>query len=137
MKVFAGDNSKPAADASYRNLSWENFHVDQGYDIGIKIGRNKEIGIIDSWGPLFRVSFDLIFHSLRLDDDRFSVLEFKFGDFFFPGIFLHWSWSHWSWLLEVQQYFQDQTYKVELNVEINKWYNIVIEQNSDNGKVKK
>ena len=132
MKVFAGDNSKPAADASYRNLSWENFHVDQGSDIGIKIGRNKEIGIIDSWGPLFRVSFDLIFHSLRLDDYWFSVLEFKFGDFFFPGIFLH-----WSGLLEVQQHFQDQTSKVELNVEINKWYNIVIEQNSVNGKVKK
>ena len=27
MKVFAGDNYNPAADASYKNLVWENLPV--------------------------------------------------------------------------------------------------------------
>ena len=65
--MFAGDKVKPAADASYRNLLWENFHVDHSFNIGAKIQENKQIGTIDSWGPFFRVSFDLIIHSFRRD----------------------------------------------------------------------
>ena len=75
VRVFAGDKFKPAADASYRNLSWENFHVDHSFNIGTKIQKNKEIGTIDSWGPFFRVSFDLIIHSYV--NGYSSVLSFK------------------------------------------------------------
>ena len=74
--MFAGDQFKPAADASYRNLLWENFHVDHSFNIGAKIRLNKEIGTIDSWGPLFRVSFDLIIHSFRQDKST-GLLAFQ------------------------------------------------------------
>ena len=75
MKVFAGDNSKPAADASYRNLSWENFHVDHSFDIGTKIQKNKEIGAIETWGPFFQISFDLIIHSLDIGSHYNEVAD--------------------------------------------------------------
>ena len=74
VRVFAGDK-KPAADASYRNLLWENFHVDHSFNIGTKIQENKQIGTIESWGPLFRVSLDLIIHSQ--DGGRSSILSFQ------------------------------------------------------------
>ena len=38
--------------------------------------KGKEIGKIDSWGPLFRISLDLIIHS-RVNDVFSSVLAFK------------------------------------------------------------
>ena len=76
VRVFAGDKFKPAADASYRNLLWENFHVNHSFDIGTKIQRNKAIGTIDSWGPFFRVSFDLIIHSFR-QYEWTSLLAFR------------------------------------------------------------
>ena len=62
--MFAGDKYKPAADASYRNLLWENFYVDHSFNFGTKT-QNKEIGTIDRWGPFYRVSFDLIIHSFQ------------------------------------------------------------------------
>ena len=72
--MFAGDNSKPAADASYRNLSWENFHVDHNF--GTKVLKDKQIGFIDTWGPFFHFSFDLIIYSHPLSTQaHYSVLE--------------------------------------------------------------
>ena len=76
VRVFAGDK-KPAADASYRNLSWENFPVDHSFDIGTKVQKDKEIGTIDSWGPFFRVSFHLIIHSLHPSLQWTSLLAFR------------------------------------------------------------
>ena len=76
IRVFAGDKSKPAADASYRNLKWENFNIDQSYNIRTKITKGKEIGTIDSWGPYFRISLDLIIHSHAYDGYS-SVLAFR------------------------------------------------------------
>ena len=63
VRVFAGDKFKPAADASYRNLVWETFHIDHRLNVGTKVERNKQIGTINSLGPFFRISFDLIIHS--------------------------------------------------------------------------
>ena len=84
VKVFAGDKFKPAADASYRNLFWENFYVDHSFDIGTKIRGNKKIGIIETWGPFFRIRFDLIIHSLDISytDGVAVVLKIRNAVFF-------------------------------------------------------
>ena len=142
MKVFAGDNSKPAADASYRNLSWENFHVDHSFDIGTKIQKGKEIGTIDSWGPFYHISFDLIIHSLKIEDSLAvsNILNFiedgedqkkEWGDFLnVPSIFLYRSGylEYWNFVDNQNEFFQ-------YNIELNQWYNIVIEKKAVNGKV--
>ena len=70
VRVFAGDNFYPAADASYRHLVWENI----GLSGAVK--RNSEIGTIPSWGPQFRVSFDLKINSLA-PGDWASIIAFK------------------------------------------------------------
>ena len=134
--MFAGDKSKPAADASYRNLLWENFHVDHSFDIGTKIQkRDKEIGTIDSWGPFFRVSFDLIIHSIH-PIDKLSVLSFSHGSgtenvFEILRIFLLNS------NMIVKNFFDKYHKEGELHFDIVKkhWYNIIIEQKSIRGKV--
>ena len=68
--MFAGDKFKPAADASYRN-----FHAGPSFNTGSNVQKNKKIGTIDSWGPLFRISLDLIIHSHV--EGTSSVLGFK------------------------------------------------------------
>ena len=144
--MFSGDKSKPAADASYRNLIWENFHVDHSFDFGTKIQSNKEIGTIDSWGPFFRVSFDLIIHSLRHFATWTSLLDFhaygticehcayhrvpvlylnsRFGVIMFGNTFVR-SGS--------DKFLSD---KFLFKIELNHWYNIIIEHRSVNGKVR-
>ena len=71
--MFAGDNFKPAADASYRN-----FDAGPSFHIGSNVRKNNEIGTIDSWGPLFRVSLDIIIHSHDEGvNKKLSVLTFQ------------------------------------------------------------
>ena len=140
VRVFAGDK-KPAADASYRNLLWENFPVDHSFDIGTKVQNNKEIGRIDSWGPFFRVSFDLIIHSLHPSNRWTSLLAFRgngavcdncelgdrvpaiFLDNLFGTIQVSNNGEH-----NIHDYFPPQ-------IELNHWYNIIIEQKSTTGQV--
>ena len=89
VRVDAGDNLKPAADASYRNLSWENIQVDRSSNIGTKILYDRKIGFIDSLGPFFRVSFDLIIHKYPPKYVN-SVMDFKndiIGPWSLPNIF--------------------------------------------------
>ena len=138
VRVFAGDKSKPAADASYRNLSWENFHVDHSFNIGAKIQDNKQIGTIDSWGPFFRVSFDLIIHSLNPIHEGSSLLSFrgngavcnncKNGDRV-PALFLH----NKHGVLQFSNNY-DNDYRL-MDIFLNNWYNIVIEQKLVNSEV--
>ena len=140
IRVFAGDKSKQAADASYRNLFWENFHVNHSFNIGTKVQRNKEIGTIDSWGPLFRVSFDLIIHKFRHDTEWSSLLSFrgngatcdwcKIGDRV-PALFLNNEFGRIQFSNNgenINDYFF-------FTIEPNHWYNINIEQKSINRKV--
>ena len=137
--MLAGDKFKPAADASYRNLLWENFHVDHSFDIGTKIQKDKEIGTIDSWGPLFRVSFDLIIHSF-LQDELSSLLAFtrngstcdycNIGDAV-PALFLHNKYG----VIQFSNDIVNQKRKLNFKIELNQWYNIIIEQKPVNGKV--
>ena len=133
--MFAGEKSKPAADASYRNLLWENFYVDSRFNIGTKIQRNKEIGTINIWGPFLRVSFDLIIRSLS-QDEWSNVLAFATSETYFqetgkvihfPSIFLH-----RSGFLQFESFY---FHWFDFNIELNHWYNINIEQKTLNGKV--
>ena len=140
VRVFAGDK-KPAADASYRNLLWENFPVDHRFDIGTKVQNNKEIGTIDSWGPFFRVSFDLIIHSLHPSNRWTSLLAFRgngavcnnceYGDMV-PAIFIDNLVSKIQISNNVDEHLDDH---FQFKIELNRWYNIIIEQKSPRAQV--
>ena len=140
--MFAGDKFKPAADASYRNLFWENFYVDHSFDIGTKIQRNKEIGTIDSLGPFFRVSFDLIIHSFH-QDEWSSLLAFLYSCHYcingdrIPALFLDYkgTGNGRDGEILISNTVDNSKDYFHFKIELNHWYNIVIEQNSINGKV--
>ena len=136
--MFAGDKSKPAADASYRNLLWENFHVNNSFDIGAKKLDNKEIGKIDSWGPFFRVSFDLIIHSLSTRYEWSSLIFFRvygatcaYCTDRVPALFVNNKFG----LMEIQNTVRNPREHFNFKIELSHWYNIIIEQKSVNGKV--
>ena len=107
------------------------FSFQEDTRIGTKIMRHKEIGTIDSWGPFFRISFDLIIHSFHKDGQITYLLAFKglreFGLLLILQstarriVFLN------MWSQPYQPFF--------FNVESNHWYNIIIEQKSLNEKV--
>ena len=127
VRVFAGDK-KPAADASYRNLLWENFPVDHSFDIGTKVQNKTKIGTIDSWGPFFRVSFDLMIHSL-LEEGWTSLLAFR--GLCCPQAYLDNKFG----VIQFGNFVNNQYQKTSFRIELNHWYNIIIEQKSVNGKV--
>ena len=120
VRVFAGDKFKKAADASYKN-----FDAGQNFDIGSNVKENNKIGTIESWGPLFRVSLDLIIHSRHQDNNYewSSVLAFLNAA---PSIYL----DETGFVTTVDNKI------FHFNIELNHWYNIIIEQKSLNGKVK-
>ena len=136
--MFAGDDFKQAADASYRN-----FKASPRFPIWSKVRRNNQIGTIDSWGPFFRISFDLIIHSFSRDLTKLgesSLLAFrgngatcdkcKIGDrvpaFFLDNLFR---------LIMFSNTVDNLDHNFNFEVKKNQWYNIVIEQNSVNRKV--
>ena len=98
------------------------------------IERNKEIGTIDSWGPIFRISFDLIIHSNVKGKGKqgwSSVLAFekRTNDrngrmksvHRIPSVDLNKKG-------QLRIFFQKRKYTFVSNVDLNKWYNITIEQ---------
>ena len=92
------------------------------------IERNKEIGTIDSWGPVFRISFDLIIHSYVKGKGKqgwSSVLAFNKK----PSIDLNKNG-------ELRIFFQQRKYSFVTNVDLRKWYNISIEQKPKDKKVR-
>ena len=117
--MFAGDNYKPAAHASYRNLLWETSK---------NVKKNKEIGVINgTWGPFFRISFNLIIHSYVKGKGKqgwSSVLAFDRK----PSIDLKKNG-------ELRFFFHQRKYSFVTNVDLNRWYNISIEQKGNNRKV--
>ena len=119
VRVFAGDKFKKAADASYRN-----FDAGQNFNIGSNIRKNNKIGTIESWGPLFHVSLDLIIHSRHQDNNYewSSVLAFLNAA---PSIYL----DETGFVTTVDNKI------FHFNIELNHWYNIIIEQKLINGKV--
>ena len=61
VKVFAGDNFYPAADASYRHLVW-----DTGFSGTFQ--KDKLLATLPEWGPTFFVSLDVKLNSLGVKD---------------------------------------------------------------------
>ena len=119
VRVFAGDKFKKAADASYRNFdAGPNFHI------GSNVRKNNKIGTIESWGPLFRVSLDLIIHSRHQDENYewSSVLAFLHAA---PSIYI--DTTSLVTTVDKKMFHSD--------IELNHWYNILIEQKLFNGKV--
>ena len=119
VRVFAGDKFKKAADASYRN-----FDAGPNFNIGSNVRKNNRIGTIESWGPLFRVSLDLIIHSRHQDENYqwSSVLAFLHAA---PSIYI--DTTSLVTTVDKKMFHSD--------IELNHWYNIVIEQKLFNGKV--
>ena len=109
------------------------------------IQRNKEIGTIDKWGPTFSVSFDLIIHSYVRGKGKqgwTSVLAFKgnggkshcckHGDRI-PDVALNKNGE----LRFTNSVSGNKKYQFIFNVDLNKWYNITIEQTKNDQKVTK
>ena len=140
MRVFAGDKFKPAADASYKN-----FNAGPGFIVGYNAQKNNQIGTIDSWGPFFRVSFDLLIHSYDNDGEHFSVLAFKGnggtsdccenGDRI-PFITVV-SSNQELQLSFANSVNQNGNYYFFFNINLETWYNIIIEQEYVNRMVSK
>ena len=89
---------------------------------------NKEIGAINgTWGPFLRISFDLIIHSNVKGKGKqgwASVLAFDKK----PSIDLNKNG-------ELRFFFQQRKYTFVSKVDLNKWYNISIEQKPKNKEV--
>ena len=92
------------------------------------VERNKEIGVINgTWGPFFRISFDLIIHSYVKGKGKqgwSSVLAFNNK----PSVDLNKNG-------ELRIFFQKRKYQFILKVDLQKWYNITIEQKPNDRKV--
>ena len=103
------------------------------------VGENKLLGTIDSWGPLYRVSLDLIIHS-HSSTTYSSVLSFKgngastdndnYGDRI-PIIQV----GNNGYLYLISSVNGDNSYIVKTEIDLNNWYNIIIEQKLINRKV--
>ena len=103
------------------------------------VGENKLLGTIDSWGPLYRVSLDLIVHS-HSNTTYSSVLSFKgngastdndnYGDRI-PIIQV----GNNGYLYLISSVNGDNSYIVKTEIDLNNWYNIIIEQKLINRKV--
>ena len=93
------------------------------------VKENKKIGSINgTWGPFFRISFDLIIHSYVKGKGKqgwSSVLAFNKK----PSVDLNKNG-------ELRIFFQQRKYKFVSNVDLNQWYNMSIEQKLENHKVR-
>ena len=94
------------------------------------IEKNKEIGAIyGTWGPFFQVSFELIIHSHVKGKGKqgwSSVLAFDKK----PSVDLNKNG-------ELRIFFEKKKNNFISNVDLNKWYNISMEQKPKNEKVRK
>ena len=107
-----------------------------------KIQKDNEIGTIASWGPFFRVSFDLIVHS-HVQDDWSNVLSFKgnggnsdlsqIGDTI-PAILFS---KDKSELRITNTGDGNANFHFDFKIDLKHWYNILIEQKPKNKKVRK
>ena len=92
------------------------------------VKRNKEIGRINgTWGPLFHISFDLIIHSFVKGKGKqgwSNVLAFHKK----PSIDLNNNG-------QLRIFFQNKKFTFVSTVDLNKWYNITLEQKRINEKV--
>merc|ERR1719208_312884 len=104
-----------------------------------KIQKNLQLATIDEWGPLFKISFDLIIHS-KVDSTWSSVLAFRgngavddqshYGDRA-PAIF----YNKAGYLYFTNAVNGNGNYHFNYEIELNKLYHIEIAQEEKNEKV--
>ena len=135
VKVFAGDNFYEPADGSYSNLIWES--------LGTKIQKNHQLATIDDWGPLFKISFDLIIYSkvFHGQSQYSSVLAFrgngavndwvKYGDGA-PAILYKRKTGELHFTNAVSG---NRNFAIDHHIELNELYHIEIVQEEKDGKV--
>jgi len=123
--------------------SWETAiayeNATEGSTIDGKIQKNHQLATIEEWGPLFKVSFDLMIHS-KVESEWSSVLAFRgngavdnysqYGDRA-PAIF----YNKAGYLGFGSAVNGDPNYAVYFEIELNKLYHIEIAQEEENGKV--
>ena len=100
--------------------------------------RNKMIGVIDGiWGPFFRVSFDLVIHSLS-QDEWSSLLAFRgkgstcvvCGEMV-PVLFL----NNYKSLIHISYASNNFHFDTDFKIKLNHWYSIIAEQKYVNKQV--
>ena len=102
---------------------------------GEEVKENNQIGTITSWGPLFRVSLDLIIYkSTGLTD---SILSFRSG---IENHGKHGNRCPAIFLKNRQLLFRSSVssfdnYAYNVNIELDKWMKITIEQTKKDKKV--
>ena len=133
VKVTAG-KAHPA-DADYKNLIWRTV-PESG-----KVKKNNLLATTATWGPLFWVSMDVILHNPV--SGWTSLLAFQAHDAKesmqgrFPGIFVNKGSPHdASHMFHIVSSVNGNPghYFDYPHVEPNRWYNVVIQQISRNGK---
>ena len=105
--------------------------ISSRYDLFLgDVKKNKKIRAVNgTWGPFFRISFDLIIHSYVKGKGKqgwSSVLAFDRK----PSVDLNKNG-------ELRFFFHIKKYNSIFDVELNKWYNISIEQKLNHKKVRK
>ena len=102
--------------------------------------KNNLLETIDSWGPLFKVTFDLIIHS-KVSSEWSSILALKgnggltnmetYGDRV-PALFYHKS----GVIVFYSAVNGNINYVFSKTIDLNRWYSIEIEQVMIGGKVR-
>ena len=98
---------------------------------------NEVAAINGTWGPFFRVSFDLIIHSHKKGKGKkgwSSVLAFQgLGKSEkVPAITV----TEKGVLIFTNSVSGNKNHKINFNIELNSWYNITVEQKPKKEKVK-
>ena len=96
--------------------------------------QKKQIDTITSWGPLFRVSLDLIVNS-HVQAEYANILAFRLNSvtgYRMPSINVQKSTRSFKFATRVSEGEVRVTWPFELN----KWYSIVMEQKKVSGKVR-
>ena len=99
------------------------------------------VGTVENWGPLFRISFDLIFKSKPTSEQDYNILAFKGKGNEARNDKVPYLSYHPSETTERLTFASavgangNWAYDHNLTVEINKKYNFIIEQKIYNNKV--
>ena len=131
---------QPLYDYNYQRhlvISYPMYFLFQG--LSGKVKKNNLLQTIDSWGPFFKVTFDLMVHS-KPSSYWSSILAFKgnngssdfdkYGDRA-PAIF----YNQLGKLHFVNAVNGNKRYVFDRPIDLGKWYKIEMEQVSLNGKV--
>ena len=128
--------------ASEKKMEFYRIEKDENIGLSGDVKKNTEIGKIPTWGPEFRVTFDLKIHSL-VSASWTNVISFKInggksnsgkmGDRI-PAIFLN---NKKGFLHFTSGVNRNRNHAFNFNsIKLKKWFSIAIQQTRENGKVR-